>query len=85
MNCINLTSIDLSSFDIYKVINLDSIFHGCINLTYINLSSFESENKLLSFKNIFFNCIKLIKIKISPSFSQIINPEIKENIELIVI
>ena len=85
MNCINLTSIDLSSFDINKVINLDSIFHGCINLTYINLSSFESENKLLSFKNIFFNCIKLIKIKISPSFSQIINPEIKENIELIVI
>ena len=84
-DCNNLTNINLSSFDTNNVTDMSCMFYGCNNLANIDLSSFKSENTLVSFKNIFLNCFKLIKLKISQSFAQIIKLEIQENIQLIFI
>ena len=84
-DCNNLTNINLSKFDTKNVINMDCMFYGCNLLTNIDLSNFKSEKNLVSYKNIFFNCSKLSKLKISQSFYQIIKKEIQENIQLITI
>ena len=81
-DCNNLININLSSFDTKNVTDMGSMFYGCNNLSNVDLSSFKSEKNLESFKNIFFNCFKLKKLKISQSFYKIIKPEIQKNIQL---
>jgi len=55
-NCTNLTSIDLSSFNIKQNIDLKAIFFGCRSLKYINISRFIFESNIALFDALPENC-----------------------------
>ena len=54
-------SLDLSSWNVSGITNMDSFFNMCGNLTSINLSGWVT-SKSTSFSNIFYNCNKLVTV-----------------------
>ena len=42
-NCTNLTSIDISNFDVRNVESMLGMFEGCIKLTSLDISNFKTE------------------------------------------
>ena len=44
MECSNLTSLDVSSFNTSKVINMEYMFGGCTKLTNLDISNFDTSN-----------------------------------------
>ena len=69
--CISLISLNLSSFDISKVTNMDYMFYNCHNLKYLDIPHFSPEN-LIEMKKIFYNMSSLIYLNIN-------SLEIKDN------
>ena len=63
-NCINLKSIDLSSFNSSKVTNTGFMFYNCPSLEFINFSSFNTEN-VDNMNCMFYGCSKLKSINLS--------------------
>jgi len=41
-NCISLTIIVLSNFDVIKNATMDKMFYNCFNLTYVDISPFKT-------------------------------------------
>ena len=64
-NCLNIKSIDLSSFDSSKVNNMNYMFGKCIILEEINLNNFNTE-KVTNMSHCFNKC-KCLKTLIFPS------------------
>ena len=58
--CSNLTNIDLTSFDIKNVTDIESMFFKFRNLTNANLPSFDIKN-VTDISDIFGGCYKLEK------------------------
>ena len=55
-NCSNLTSIDLSNFNIKQNIDVDILFFGCNSLKYINISRLIFEKNTTLFDTLPENC-----------------------------
>ena len=62
--CYNLTSIDLSNFDISKVTNMDYMFNQCFYLTSLDLSNFNT-SKVTSMNSMFEDCNNLTALNVS--------------------
>ena len=60
-DCSSLESLDLSSFDTNKVIDMTAMFFRCTSLKSIELSSFDTSN--LKFKNYMFNLCNSLEKK----------------------
>jgi len=69
-DCINLTNINLSSFDTSKVKWLNGMFNNCNNLTILDLSNFNTSN-VIHMGNMFTDCEKLTTIFASEQFTTI--------------
>ena len=67
-NCLNIKSIDLSSFDSSKVNNMYYMFGKCFSLEEINLNNFNTE-KVTNMSYCFNKCKLLKKIVFPPSFN----------------
>ena len=63
-NCLNLTSLDVSSFDTSKVTNMASMFYNCSNLTSLNVSGFDTSN-VTNMMYIFYYCRNLTSLDLS--------------------
>ena len=64
LNCLCLTSIDLSHFDTKNVENMRWMFAGCENLTQLDLSSFDTK-KVTDMSWMFSKCKKLTQLDLS--------------------
>ena len=69
-DCIELSSIDLSEFDIfYKATKLNNMFFGCKKLKYVNWPNYLKTNNIYfnsaDFSNMFFDCSSLTSIDFS--------------------
>lgn len=64
LGCSSLESLDLSSFDISNVTDMNNMFYGCTNLKDINLSNFNSEY-ITSIYKMFVGCSNLTTLDIS--------------------
>jgi len=64
LNCSSLLALDLSAFNTYKALFLNSMFYNCDSLESLNLSSFSTSN-CISFDRMFFNCNKLKSLDLS--------------------
>ena len=64
MNCINLTSIDLSHFNTNIVVNMSAMFGGCNSLTGLDLSTFNTDNVLIT-DWMFSHCLNLTSLDLS--------------------
>lgn len=62
--CSNLISVDMSVFDVRKVVRMESMFALCEKLTSIDLSNFEPKN-LVDISNMFSRCYTLTSIDLS--------------------
>jgi len=62
--CVNLTTIDLSSFDTSKVTSMARMFLGCYKLKSLDLSSFDTSN-VTTMQDMFYLCFKLTTIDLS--------------------
>lgn len=62
--CSNLFSIDVSVFDVRKVVRMDSMFALCEKLTSIDITNFNPKN-LVDISNMFSKCYKLTSIDLS--------------------
>ncbi|MEG0505063.1 MAG: leucine-rich repeat protein, partial [Raoultibacter sp.] len=62
--CINLTVLDLSSFNTGNVINMAGMFDGCTKLTSLNLSKFVT-SKVVFTANMFRDCSSLVELDLS--------------------
>lgn len=62
--CSSLRSLDLSSFNTSKVIDMHLMFYKCTNLESIDLSSFDTEN-LQRMARMFYSCTKLAMLDLS--------------------
>ena len=62
--CLNIKTIDLSSFNSKNVINMSGMFSLCHNLISINLSSFDTKN-VVDMSQIFQGCSNLTDIDLS--------------------
>ena len=67
-NCINITSIDLSSFDSSKINNMHYMFGRCFNLEEINFNNFNTE-KVTNMSYCFNKCKSLKNISFPSSFN----------------
>ena len=67
-NCLNIKSIDLSSFDSSEVNNMNYMFGKCFNLEEINLNNFNTE-KVTNMSHCFNKCKLLKKITLPSSFN----------------
>lgn len=63
-DCINLTTINLSSFDASNVIDMSNMFSYCTSLTSLNLSNFDTSN-VTNMRGIFYSCDSLVSINLS--------------------
>ena len=63
-NCVNLTSLDLSSFYTSNTNNMDNLFYNCHSLTSLDLSNFDTHN-IKSMKEMYYNCKNLKYLNIS--------------------
>lgn len=64
MDCTEIESIDLSSFDSKEVLDMSYMFHNCTNLANINLKYLNIE-KVSNMSNMFFGCVSLNKLDLS--------------------
>ena len=64
VNCKNLTSLDLSSWDTSSCTNMSGIFNGCSALTSVDLSSWNT-SKSTSMSYMFVNCSSLTSLDLS--------------------
>lgn len=62
--CENLTSVDLSGFDVENVTNMSHMFYECRSLTNINFSGFHTEN-VTNMSRMFQNCSSLVSLDLS--------------------
>jgi surface protein len=62
--CTNLTSLNISNFDISNVKSIDRMFANCYNLTTLDISSFNTAN-VTSMPYVFFKCSSLKTIFVS--------------------
>ena len=60
----NLTSLDLNSFDTSNVTNMAAMFYGCGNLTTLDLSNFDT-SKVTTMKSMFAGCYGLTSLDLS--------------------
>ena len=63
-NCINLTTLDATSFNTINVNNMNNMFTNCYNLTSLNLSSFNTSN-VTNMSYMFGYCKSLITLDVS--------------------
>ena len=63
-NCLNLQSLDVSSFDTRKATNMRSMFYNCVNLSSLDVSNFDTSN-VTDMKWMFLNCINLSSLDVS--------------------
>ena len=68
MNCKNIKSIDLSSFDSSEVTNMSSMFSKCIYLEKIIFGNFNTQ-KVINMKKMFSKCKCLKEINFPKSFT----------------
>ena len=64
VECENLTSLDLSSFNTQKVMSMRMMFAGCEKLTNLYISSFNTEN-VIEMWSMFEDCKKIQSIDVS--------------------
>ena len=62
--CMNLTSLDLSSFDTSNVTNMVSMFSNCRSLTSLDLSNFNTSN-VTNMESMFSSCSNLTSLDVS--------------------
>ena len=62
--CKNLTTLDLSHFDVSKVTDMSWMFSGCKNLTSLDLSNFDV-SKVTDMSYMFYNCGSLTSLDLS--------------------
>ena len=65
---LELTSLDLSKFDTYKVINMSHIFANCNKITEFDLSTFDTSN-VTDMSGLFGNDFELETITFGPNFN----------------
>lgn len=58
------TTLDLSSFDTSKVVNMSGMFEGCSALSTLNLSSFDTSN-VTNMREMFSDCTELTTLDLS--------------------
>ena len=63
-DCKNLTTLDLSNFDVSNVINMKYMFSNCENLTALDLSNFDTNN-VTNMNSMFYYCLKLTTLDLS--------------------
>ena len=63
MECVVLTSIDLSSFKTSRVKNMACMFKGCVTLTYLDISNFDT-SITNNFNSIFDGCTNLERLNL---------------------
>ena len=63
-NCINLKSLDLSSFITSNVENMFRMFYNCSSLVSLDLSNFNID-KVSNMDFMFYNCISLTTLNLS--------------------
>lgn len=62
--CSELTSVDLSEFDVSSVTNMGWMFHGCSSLTSLDLGGFDTSS-VTSMQGMFYGCSSLTSLNIS--------------------
>jgi surface protein len=65
--CRDTTSLNLSSFDTYRVMDMNFMFSNCRSLINLNLSNFDT-SRVMKMNGMFNCCDKLIRIKDIESF-----------------
>ncbi len=60
----NLTSLDVSSWDVSKVTRLDWLFANCENLSNVNMNSWDTSS-VINMSGIFMNCFSMTEIDVS--------------------
>ena len=63
--CSSLISLDLSNWDVRKVVNMAAMFLGCASLTDLNLNFAYTTESLTNMVNIFNGCSELLSIDLS--------------------
>ena len=63
-NCINITEIDLTQFDLALITNMVNMFYNCYNLTNVTFGNYDTSN-LNNVYGMFNVCIKLTSINLS--------------------
>ena len=63
-NCVSLTSLDLSNFDITKVTDMSKMFYRCELLTSLDLSNFYTKN-VIDMSYMFVGCKSLISLNLT--------------------
>ncbi len=64
LNCIKLTSLDVSRFNTSKVIYMTQMFSYCTGLTSLDVSSFNTSN-VTNMQNMFSSCTSLMSLDLS--------------------
>ena len=68
LNCINLTSLDLSHFNTSKVTDMEMMFGACWGLASLDLSSFNT-SRVTDMTKMFTNCYNLNYIRVGSGWS----------------
>ena len=68
VNCRNLTSLDVSSFDTSKVTSMESMFYGCSGLTSLDLRNFNTSN-VTHTTRMFYGCSSLTSLDVSSFYT----------------
>ena len=63
-DCKNLTALDLSRFDVSKVMDMSYMFYNCGSLTSLDLSNFVT-SKVVSMQGMFYGCVSLTALDLS--------------------
>lgn len=58
------TSLDLSNFDVSKVIDMQQVFYNCSSLSYLDLTGWNTSS-VSTFGDMFYNCTSLQSIDVS--------------------
>ena len=68
LDCVKLTSLDVSHFNTSKVINMDQLFSSCNRLTSLDLSNFNTAN-VTDMRAMFYNSTNLRTIYVGSGWS----------------
>ena len=63
-NCINITEIDLTQFDLAYITIMDNTFQNCYNLTSVKFGNYDTSS-LIYISKMFFSCSGIISIDLS--------------------
>tara|TARA_R110000751_G_scaffold300605_1_gene412440 strand:- start:628 stop:1866 length:1239 start_codon:yes stop_codon:yes gene_type:complete len=63
IECLSLTSLDLSSFDTSSVTDMGYMFYGCANLVTVDVSGFDTPS-VITMNQMFRNCTNLTNLDI---------------------